>query len=547
MATASFRSATGRSSVGKGREAAPSAGGASKSSRSGTNRRSRSLGRYSGRFPPTPPGTDDFATPRSRFVNKVRGAGVPEVSVDDLAEEFFRARAESDEESDVSCARNRGRSSVASYLRGTESSRQRGRSVSRPPDRQAVLPKGVPDRVSRRRRSVSVARHRYSESENDVESQSSSIKSKSKTSCNNVLQLSSSHRAVKNGVLSRSMSQKDFYHSQDNYSSHSSSLTDDEARDFRSGTCGDEKTFQTIYVQEKLRATKESSEYSNGNNIQPKSSEALETIVEIRRNYTTKLEQSEKRKQELLAQLAWEEERGQELCKIVKDLLPSTSPAVPERQLRSRRRSNDKTRMSNRLTEEAEQYLADFLSNVEDTDISSFDGERSDTSSSIRDLGSNNFKTVTHDTLMRARPVPADADGVLLPWLQWETSTSPFSPCKDKPGVPISTGNNSYAAAATMLTQEAGAEISNDSKITSSLGSWSPGGIENSSMASHNRSQSKFRFVDHHSNGRTSASSFDMDEYLNLKRTEDLLFERLIQRRRIESGGIILCGGRFLI
>ncbi|XP_042468764.1 uncharacterized protein LOC122051622 [Zingiber officinale] len=544
MATASFRSATGRSSVGKGREAAPSAGGASKSSRSGTNRRSRSLGRYSGRFPPTPPGTDDFATPRSRFVNKVRGAGIPEVSVDDLAEEFFRARAESDEESDVSCARNRGRSSVASYLRGTESSRQRGRSVSRPPDRQAVLPKGVPDRVSRRRRSVSVARHRYSDTENDVESQSSSIKSKPKTSCNNVLQLSSSHRAVKNGVLSRSMSQKNFYHSQDNYSSHSSSLTDDEARDFRSGTCVDEKTFQTIY---ELRATKESSEYSNGNNIQPKSSEALETIVEIRRNYTTKLEQSEKRKQELLAQLAWEEERGQELCKIVKDLLPSTSPAVPERQLRSRRRSNDKTRMSNRLTEEAEQYLADFLSNVEDTDISSFDGERSDTSSSIRDPGSNIFKTVTHDTLMRARPVPADADGVLLPWLQWETSTSPFSPCKDKPGVPISTGNNSYATAATMLTQEAGAEISNDSKITSSLGSWSPGGIENSSMASHNRSQSKFRLVDHHSNGRTCASSFDMDEYLNLKRTEDLLFERLIQRRRIESGGIILCGGRFLI
>lgn len=109
--------------------------------------------------------------------------------------------------------------------------------------------------------------------------------------------------------------------------------------------------------------------------------------------------------------------------------------------------------MSKRLTEEAEKYLADFLSNVEDTDISSFDGERSDTSSSIRDAGSINIKTETHDSLMRTRPVPADADGVLLPWLQWETSTGPFSPCKDKPGVPISTGNNSYAAAATMPTQ----------------------------------------------------------------------------------------------
>jgi hypothetical protein len=42
--------------------------------------------------------------------------------------------------------------------------------------------------------------------------------------------------------------------------------------------------------------------------------------------------------------------------------------------------------MSKRLTEEAEQYFEDFLSNVEDTDFSSFDGERSDTSSSRKDM-----------------------------------------------------------------------------------------------------------------------------------------------------------------
>ncbi|PNX65241.1 micronuclear linker histone polyprotein-like [Trifolium pratense] len=42
--------------------------------------------------------------------------------------------------------------------------------------------------------------------------------------------------------------------------------------------------------------------------------------------------------------------------------------------------------MSIRLTEEAERYIEDFISNVEDTDILSLDGERSDTSSSIRGL-----------------------------------------------------------------------------------------------------------------------------------------------------------------
>ncbi|RWW01628.1 hypothetical protein GW17_00035321 [Ensete ventricosum] len=79
----------------------------------------------------------------------------------------------------------------------------------------------------------------------------------------------------------------------------------------------------------------------SGDGVQPKSSEVLQAIAEIRRNYTNELEQafqSEKRKQDLLAELAMEEERGQELSKIVKELLPSPKvSAVPERQSRSRR------------------------------------------------------------------------------------------------------------------------------------------------------------------------------------------------------------------
>jgi hypothetical protein len=86
--------------------------------------------------------------------------------------------------------------------------------------------------------------------------------------------------------------------------------------------------------------------------------------------------------------------------------------------------------MSKRLTEEAEQYFEDFLSNVEDTDFSSFDGERSDTSSR---------KDVLHHAMMET-PVtlpkvasPAEADGVVLPWLQWETANDlQTSPCKIK-------------------------------------------------------------------------------------------------------------------
>jgi hypothetical protein len=95
----------------------------------------------------------------------------------------------------------------------------------------------------------------------------------------------------------------------------------------------------------------------------------------------------------------------------------------------------DRTRMSKRLTEEAEQYFEDFLSNVEDTDFSSFDGERSDTSSSRKD-------TLLH--AMTETPValpkvasPAEADGVVLPWLQWEMSNDLTSPCKTKTQVAL--------------------------------------------------------------------------------------------------------------
>lgn len=80
-------------------------------------------------------------------------------------------------------------------------------------------------------------------------------------------------------------------------------------------------------------------------------------------------------------------------------------------------KSNDRNRMSMRLTEEAERYIEDFISNVEDTDISSLDGERSDTSSSIGGL----IKPETFYSPPLPRPLPVLMDGVTLPWLQWET------------------------------------------------------------------------------------------------------------------------------
>lgn len=160
----------------------------------GSVRRSRSLSRFP---PPSPSPEDAAATPSSRFVNKVRG-GVfpPEVSLDDLADEFFRARAESEGDDDdfdeEAAARGRSRlpapaerggggagqrSSTARYARETESSRQRGRSVSRPPaERRGVAANarnGGPAAARRQRyasvdRRASMGRQRWCDSDVSV-------------------------------------------------------------------------------------------------------------------------------------------------------------------------------------------------------------------------------------------------------------------------------------------------------------------------------------------------------------------------------------------
>ncbi|XP_008782948.2 uncharacterized protein LOC103702342 isoform X2 [Phoenix dactylifera] len=367
------------------------------------------------------------------------------------------------------------------------------------------------------------------------------------------------------------MSQKDFFQSHDNYSSQSSSLTDDEAREVCSRKIETERTIQAVYAQEKmehptgdgegtglyeamrkevrhaveeikteLEKVMEKTEPTailNDNEDQAKNSNVIQVINDIRRNYTTKLEQSEKRKQELLAELAAEEQHGQELTKIVRELLPSPKQAAaPEGPSRSRRRSNDRTRMSKRLTEEAERYFVDFLSNVEDTDISSFDGEISDTSSTLRDLIVHNNVPETPTSLTKAAPLFVEADGVVLPWLQWEScnDTSP-SPCKTKTEVPVKSGNILPVSA-----QEANAGFDSGKLVSSNPGSWSP-----ECKISSDKNSGRLGYVGNHwisSDGGAGVSKFDMDEYLALQHNEDLLFQRLRQRQRIDSGSLVLCG-----
>ncbi|GJM97997.1 hypothetical protein PR202_ga14969 [Eleusine coracana subsp. coracana] len=532
---AAFRSGTRRDAFAAMEDAGSATRGRPASSAGrgggGSARRSRSLSR----FPPPSPGPEEAPTPSSRFVNKVRsaggGVGFPEISLDDLADEFFRARVESeDDDDDVRVTRGRSgfpapaertgggggsgrRSSTARYARETESSRQRERSVSRPPaERRGGAGNVVNGGAAARRqryasvdRHSSMDRHRWCESNNDMEvsHRYASRGIHNKNSSGNSLHKSFHKPSKINQALKRSTSQNDFFHSRDSSSSHSS-LTDDESRSSHSFRSRNEKTVRATYALDKeppvgdekgiilydvmrkevrqavdeirTQLEKAVAKSEPSENIPISDAQPTQVITELRRSYTSKLEE----------------------------------------------RSNDRTRMSRRLTEEAEQYFEDFLSNVEDTDFSSFDGERSDTSSSRKDVLLHAM-TETPVALPKATS-PAEADGVVLPWLQWETSTDLTSPCKTK-----------------ALGESTACSSSNHTM--SSRGSWSPGD-HGSSAASKNKLLTRFDEVGIRRSScpdYAPSSSFHIDDYLHLLGSEELLFEKWRQRERMDSGGLSLC------
>ena len=184
MATSAFKSTTKRTSIGAATSSSTDDSAAASSNRSSSSasaaahhRRSRSLSRFSR---PSYSGNDSFddvvvSAPRGKFVNTTRGSGFPEISLDDLAIEFFdssgdRGRSSAKGISDDVTKDLKSSSSAASQRRGRSVSRQSARAASGGDGRGSVCNNSGGGRVvsesnPRRRRSVSVVRYQISDSE----------------------------------------------------------------------------------------------------------------------------------------------------------------------------------------------------------------------------------------------------------------------------------------------------------------------------------------------------------------------------------------------
>ncbi|KAL0380187.1 UNVERIFIED_CONTAM: hypothetical protein Sangu_0083000 [Sesamum angustifolium] len=455
----------------------------------------------------------------------------PEISLDDLALEFFSSSSKNDNESDGGVVEGNGRegrsvsrrAEIGRWASDTASSRRRGRSVSRARGNvvssNSASAKNVisSDAGSRRRRSLSVARYQISDSESEVDhSQNSRNRAyvKAPISGSNQMSLAPMGTTSNNRRLARSRSHKDLSLLHDGYSSHSSALTDEESKDTHFGKNGYEKIIRQFMLRRR-------------------------TSLEAEK-YAPKFEQ---------------EQRGQVVSKMVKELPHSRTSAIAEKPSRGRKRSSDRSRTSKRLIEEAERIFEDFLSNVEDTDISSLDGERSDGSSSFGGMMKARAAAImeaeTYRTPAGSAP-PVEMDGVILPWLQWETSHDGSLSGKNKaltPMTPKALEWNSekdsdlppFMADIAMLVQQFSVLNKNftedmvllhdpSSHSVSSQGSSSPA-LFNSPFMDKREETCKSRQV-----GNDCLSCFDMDEYLNLQNNEELLFEMYRERNRINSG-----------
>ncbi|XP_073145397.1 uncharacterized protein [Henckelia pumila] len=561
MATSAFKSTTKRTPI-RGSSSSEDSSTASR-----PLRRSRSLSRFSRPERETERPVPDYnkTGPRGKFVNTVRGSvAFPEISLDDLALEFFGSSSRTENESDGGGVRERkereGRS-VGRWASDTASSRRRGRSVSR--SRADSISKSSAfegnkivsssDAGSRRRRSLSVARHQISDSESEVDYTRSSRKNssvKAPTDGNNQMHLSSSRR------LGRSRSHKDLSLSHDGYSSQSSVLTDDESKDTHFGRNGIEKIIRAVYAQKKAEHPTEDvpngglyeamrkelrhavqeirtelnqamgqAALISGDSLQSDNSETLPDFSVIRKNYATKFEQLEKRKQNLSPEMLFEEQRGRDAHKIVKELSGTRTSAVEEQHSQARKRSSDRNCMSKRLSEEAERYFEGFISNV-DTDISSLDGERSDGSSTLGGK-ERDISIIRNGPYSTAGSVssPIEMDGVNLPWLLWETSHEASLSGKNKAQTPVTPKILHWDSEKDFVLNDPGRHSA------SSQGSWSPRRLIGSLM---NKGGDK---------GKTSKvgdSRFDMAEYHKLPNKE-VLFEMYRQQSRINSGCLFIC------
>ncbi|KAL3579537.1 hypothetical protein D5086_021041 [Populus alba] len=261
---------------------------------------------------------------------------------------------------------------------------------------------------------------------------------------------------------------------------------------------------------------------------------AVELVLDIRREYANKLEQSHERARKLRADLAVEEHRGSELSRILKEVLPHPKTSNVQKPRAGRKSSIERRKVSKRLTDEAMAYFDECVS------LSTFD--------------SSDFSS------------PED------PPINFVGVASPVGDCASFSQASSNAAANCYPKSFTTNKQELVSAHSYSASVLSATGSSKEPTLDevilNSSETPYSQ-RFQFSFArkpndsievqqdirkyvksfekDMEKTGVNSkilrSNHFDLDEYNSQASRQNFLFDTVFLNNRIQSGSMLLCDG----
>ncbi|XP_042515100.1 uncharacterized protein LOC122089429 isoform X5 [Macadamia integrifolia] len=448
-----------------------------------------------------------------------------------------------------------GEAAKKSVGSGCVSDSRRGRSVTRHADygNQSLATRGVVgrslSRVDTGRRGRSVSKGHYGNSESEVEKEtslSSGLRNKNNVRLapslekKAVVTTCASELSDQTRNLQRWSSQHPLLEPSDG--SVTSNLEDEISTG--SFSEAEEKTIGAVFEQIKvIRRNCTTIGATNVVDIPPElvNPDAIELVSDIRKEYASKLEQSQERARKLQAELAIEEHRGQELNRILKEILPDPKSLNTQKPQPRRKTSIERRKMSKRLTEEAMNYFDECvsISTFDSSDFSSPEDPPLNSvaaTSSVGDsrflLSGNSSASTSHCSNFQLN-CNKDSDGQVF-----------YTPCKEGSVLTAGScykdpGNDQRSLIETDAEQVGNFQFSFSHEPMKTKGLFNE--IKSYIKKFEKETENNERDC------QTRLSSYNADDYESHFLAESLLFDRVIFKNRIQSGSLLLCASGIVI
>ncbi|PKI49733.1 hypothetical protein CRG98_029881 [Punica granatum] len=266
---------------------------------------------------------------------------------------------------------------------------------------------------------------------------------------------------------------------------------------------------------------------------------AVELVMDIRSEYAKKLEQSQERARKLRADLAVEEHRGEELSRILKEILPDPKASNSQKPRPARKASIERRKISKRLTEEAMAYFDECvsLSTFDSSDFSSPEDPPLRLVGDNKPVVSENESVLGADSTMTAT---CDVNHRFNSSQDLHQNAQFKSSCEHSSlRMAASDYMNSDPASSSSTTAEG-------RKCQFSF-SGRPNSYSNlqQDIRKYIKTLETDPINDDHIPRSSRKSQYEVDGYDIQASMQGLLFDKVIHKSQVESGSLLLCGGGF--